>query len=143
MAEPESSTLIFKDLMASVGETLLVWGWLEVEILKKLEASGHALFPRVPPIQQWRIASVRSAADVSSWTVEIERAVQIRNLLAHGLVGGNALPEEGEPFVVCRGMDGQLHTITLNILKETAQSIDGLRLRLMLEPDDMLCPLQA
>ena len=110
---------------------------------EKLEASGHALRPRVPPIQQWRIASARSAADVSSWAVEIERAVQIRNRLAHGLVGGSAQPEEGEPFVVCRGVDGQFHTITLSLLKETVQSIDGLRLRLMSEPDDMLCPLQA
>lgn len=112
MAEPAQSPLVVSDLLAAVGEVMLNWGYLEVEMLKKLEASGHSLLPRVAPIQQWRTASVRCASDVSAWTDEIERAAQIRNQLAHGFVGGYAQPVDGHPCVICRDIDGERKRIT-------------------------------
>lgn len=144
MAEPTSSLpLVFKDLTAAVGEVMLRWGFLEDEMLKKVEASGHILLPRAPPIQQWRLASTRSALDVSGWTDEIERAAQIRNMLAHGFVGGSSQPAEGEPFVVCRDIDGERRSLAYDTLRTTAQNIDLLRLRLHRQPDDLLRPREA
>lgn len=140
MAEPASPPLIFKDLTAAVGEVMLRWGYLEDEMLTKLAKSGNAPLPRAAPIQQWRIASARSASDVSGWTDEIECAAQIRNMLAHGLVGGNSQPADGDPAVICRDMEGQHHSISYAALKATAQNIDLLRLRLHREPDDLLRP---
>lgn len=137
MPEPSRPPLIFADLMAAVGDVMLRWGYLEIEMLKKLEASGEQL-PRVSPIQQWRVVSKRSHSNVAAWTAEIENAVQIRNLLAHGLVGGYAQPEEGSPRVVCRDIDGERHTVTYVALISAAQNLDLLRLRLRREPDDLL-----
>lgn len=143
MAEPAPPPLIFKDLSAAVGEVLLCWGFLEDEMLKKVEASGHSLPSRATPIQQWRLACARSATDASGWTDEIEQAAQIRNMLAHGFVGGSSQPVEGEPFVVCRDIDGQRRNLTYDTLKATAQNLDLLRLRLRREPDDLLRPRET
>lgn len=138
MPELSRPPLIFADLMAAVGEVMLRWGYLEIEMLKKLEASGCELPPRLSPIQQWRVASKRSPSNVAAWTAEIENAVQIRNLLAHGLVGGHAQPEEGSPRVVCRDIDDERHDVTYVALISAAQNLDLLRLRLRREPDDLL-----
>ncbi len=138
MLEPSRPPLIFADLLAAVGEVMLRWGYLEIEMLKKLEASGCEQLPRLSPIQQWRVVSKRSPLSVAAWTAEIETAVQIRNLLAHGLVGGYAQPEEGSPRVVCRDIDGERHTVTYVALISAAQNLDLLRLRLRREPDDLL-----
>ena len=138
MADHDRPLLVFSDLMAAVGEVMLRWGYLEVEMLKKLEASGQGLVPRAAPIQQWRLASARSASDVSAWTEEIEHAVQIRNLLAHGLIGGHSQPAEGDPAVICRDIDGQRHTVSYDALMAAARNLDLLRLRLRREPDDLL-----
>lgn len=138
MSDSERPVLAFSDLMAAVGEVLLRWGHLEVEILKKVTASGYAFAPRVPPIQQLRLASTRTLADIAEWIEEIDRAAQIRNLLAHGLIAGSSQPAEGDPAVVCRDMDGQHHTISYDALIEAAQTLDLLRLRLHREPDDLL-----
>ena len=134
-ARPE---IAFSDLMAAVGEVLLRWGYLELEMLKKLEASRELPSGRTGPLQQWRVASARSSSAASAWTAEIERAGQIRNLLAHGLVGGNARPEAGDPHVVCRDLYGSYHHISYAHLVATAQTLDLLRLRLAREPDDLL-----
>lgn len=138
MADAAPSELAFSDLMAAVGEVLLRWGYLELEMLKKLEANGEGSMPRAAPLQRWRVAAVRSSSDVSAWTEEIERAAQIRNLLAHGLIGGHAQPEAGAPHVVCRDLDGARHEIKHADLIATAQHLDVLRLRLCHEPDDLL-----
>ena len=138
MAKADHPELVFSDLMAAVGEVLLRWGYLELEMLKKLEANGEGSMPRAAPLQRWRVAGVRSSSDVSAWTEEIERAAQIRNLLAHGLIGGHAQPEAGAPHVVCRDLDGARHEIKHADLIATAQHLDVLRLRLCREPDDLL-----
>lgn len=138
MAEHPRSSLIFSDLMAAVGEVMLRWGYLEVEMLNKLAQSGYGPIPRAAPLQQWRIVSARSASDVSAWTEEIERVAQIRNLLAHGLIGGHAQPAVGDPGIVCRDMDGGHHAISYDTLIDTAKILDIVRHRLRREPDDLL-----
>ena len=124
--------------MAAVGEVMLRWGYLEVEMLKKLAESGYGPLPRAAPIQQWRLASARSASDLSAWTDEIERAVQIRNLLAHGLIGGSSQPADGAPVVICRDIEGEHHSVSYDALIAAAQNLDLLRLRLHREPDTLL-----
>lgn len=143
MAEPPRSSLIFSDLMAAVGEVMLRWGYLELEMLKKLARSGHDPIPRAAPLQQWRIVSARSASDVSAWTDEIERSAKIRNLLAHGLIGGYAQPPVGDPSIVCRDLDGQHHGISYDTLIATAKILDIVRHRLRREPDDLLAVTPA
>ena len=138
MADAAPSELAFSDLMAAVGEILLRWGYLELEMLKKLEVVREGAMPRAAPLQQWRAAGAQALADVSPWTEEIERAAQIRNLLAHGLIGGHAQPEASAPHVVCRDLDGMRHEIKHADLIAAAQHLDVLRLRLCLEPDDLL-----
>ena len=138
MVEPKSTSLVFSNLMAAVGEVMLRWGYLEVEMLKKLASSGYGAMPRATPLQQWRIVSARAASDVSAWTEEIERSAQVRNLLAHGLIGGHAQPTVGDPGVVCRDMDGQHHEISYDTLTDAAKILDIVRHRLHREPDDLL-----
>ncbi len=65
MADAAPSELAFSDLMAAVGEVLLRWGYLELEMLKKLEANREGSMPRASPLQRWRVAAVRSSSDVS------------------------------------------------------------------------------
>lgn len=138
MAEISRPLLVFSDLMAAVGEVLLRWGYLETEMLKKISESGCGPISRAAPIQQWRLVSARSASDLSAWTDEIERAARLRNLLAHGLIGGSAQPVNGDPGVTCRDLDGACRFISCDALIAEAQSLDGLRLRLFREPDDLL-----
>lgn len=138
MTDLPRSSLIFSDLMAAVGEVMLRWGFLETEMLTKLAQSGYGPIPRAAPLQQWRIVSALSASDVSAWTEEIERVAQIRNLLAHGLIRGDARPIVGDPGIVCRDMDGQHHAISYESLLDTAKILDVVRLRLHREPDDLL-----
>lgn len=123
--------------MAAVGEVLLRWGYLETEMLKKISESGYGPTPHSTPIRQWRLVSARSASDLSAWTDEIERAARLRNLLAHGLIGGSAQPVKGDPGVTCRDLDGACRFISCDDFTG-AQSLDSLRLRLFREPDDLL-----
>lgn len=125
--------------MAAVGEVLLRWGYLELAMLEKLELSREGSMPRATPLQKWRVAAARSSADISTWTEEIELAAQTRNLLAHGLIGGHAQPGGGgDPYVICRDLDGIRHEIKHADLIAAAQSLDVLRLRLCRERDDIL-----
>ena len=91
--------------MSAVGYVLLYWGLLEV-------ASKAAERGDIPP--------------------DLRR---VRNLLAHGLIGANARPEDGAaPFVICRGLDGGPEVaLTLAHLEDVAQAIDRLRLEMEAE----------
>ena len=114
-------------MTAAVGEVMLRWGFLESVMLEKLRECGAELHATAPPIQQWRRASSQLGPTFTAWTDEIERAAVIRNLLAHGLGGSRSLPE---PEVRCRQAGGDIVTISYRQLRDAAQEIDLLRLRM-------------
>lgn len=129
MVEPERHPMA-AELIAAVGEVMLKWGLLEAEMLRRLESTEHKLSPRAPTIQLWRAGSEQSGSGLAVWNEEIEWAAHVRNLLAHGLVGGVCEPIDGHPAVICRHPDGERRRLTYDALKVAAQRIDLLRLGL-------------
>ncbi|RWD33492.1 hypothetical protein [Mesorhizobium sp.] len=90
-----------RDLMAAVAYVLLHWGWLEEEV--------HARIKAIEPDRElsegslwfhWREVEPEAYQQVRG---NIQRLVDVRNCLAHGLCGANADPRSGsEAHVVCR-----------------------------------------
>jgi len=134
MVEPERHPMA-AELIAAVGEVMLRWGRLEAEMMRRLEGSEHKLSPRAPTIQLWRVVSGQPGSDLAVWNEEIEWAAHVRNLLAHGFVGGVCEPIDGHPAVICRHPDGENRRLTYDTLKAAAQRIDLLQLRLRQETD--------
>lgn len=122
MDASRTSDIIARDLLAAVGEVMLYWGFLESAMLGGLAGSS-----RTPIVQRWLTTTEPSSEIVD----EIKDAAAVRHLLAHGLCGVHAQPRHGgEAEVVCRDPDDMLTTITLGRLRQVAQSLDRIRLRI-------------
>lgn len=102
--------LLAKDVYAAVGEVMMQWGLVEAEMAAKL-----ALTDRRAIMQRWRDAGLS--------TPEVERMADIRNLLAHGLHGGRAVPKDGEAHVICIDLNGERRALSVVLLRETARDM--------------------
>jgi hypothetical protein len=107
------------DLMATVGEVLLLWGFLETAVRKRL-AVIHAAETKTPTkvsmLTQWR----KTEADggdrhLAQLFADIEEVATLRNYLAHGLSSASANPWcSEEAAVVCVTSDGTRRTVTIS-----------------------------
>lgn len=109
MSEVERS-LTFTDLMSKVGYVLFYWSSFELELTKAIVSARKRLKlePDVVPnglndrLAHWIELASRLpeyAADVQTANDLRDQAIalrDVRNLIVHGLVGGNAQPRDGE-----------------------------------------------
>ena len=112
-------------VLAAIGGLMLRWGFLETELLARLDAAGAPPLPARSPLQRWHQAGDRLPECLTALTPEIERVAQTRNLIAHGLAGAQSHPS---PEVRCRNQAGASVVMTLVELVEAAEAIDRLRL---------------
>lgn len=105
-----------EDLHAEIGRTLVVWGWLEGEMI---DAGIN-----------WRHASPDAATHpLKTFLHDLAEPRGVRNAIAHGLASahGNPWTPEVEPYVTCRTLDAGVRTITLSDLRRTQSQLQRLR----------------
>lgn len=112
-----------RDLMATVGELLLLWGFLETAIRKRLAAihTAEGKPPtKTPVFAQWRHAEAeRGDPRLAQLFADIEEVATLRNCLAHGLSSASANPWRGEEAaVVCVMHDGSRRRFTIGEMQE-------------------------
>lgn len=100
-----------EDLHAEIGRTLVIWGWLE----------GEMIDARI----NWRHVSPEAATDpLKTFLLDLVEPRGIRNVIAHGLASAHSNPWEAdfEPYVTCRNPDVGVRKITLSICVERNRS---------------------
>ncbi|TIO72902.1 hypothetical protein [Mesorhizobium sp.] len=105
--------------MATVGEVLLMWGFLERAMRERLALRQANAKPRAKSstLIQWRKAEeqAKGGGDLGliQLFAEIEKVAMIRNYLAHGLSSASADPRSNqEAAVVCVMPDGRSRRLT-------------------------------
>lgn len=104
------------DLHAEIGRTLVVWGWLESEMIDAGLNWGH-------------ISPALAEGPLKAFLTELVDPRSIRNALAHGLASAHSEPwkPDFEPYVTCRTRDAGLRKITLNEMREAQSQLQRLR----------------
>jgi hypothetical protein len=147
----ENQPVFMADLMAAVGFFLLHWGQLERNLHESIRdlnlkaENGESVVQGSiqDRLDQWKelVGQTGLAADIAfaeQLALEIEVLRRHRNLIAHGLIAGDARPKVGEPHILCAAggysnPDGGVRRYTLAELIELADMAD--RCRLKLTPD--------
>lgn len=114
----------WRDLTAMIGETLLLWGFLETALRNRSAglAVGQEKPGRATALGLWRTSPIPELSD------EMESVATLRNLLAHGLISASVDPAHGvTPRVRCRDDSGTVHEITLDELNRLKRRIQLLR----------------
>jgi hypothetical protein len=105
-----------EDLHAEIGRTLVVWGWLEGEMID----AGINWLHTTPDT---------AAPPLKTFLQDLAEPRGVRNAIAHGLASahGNPWAPEVEPYVTCRTLDAQVRKITLDDLRRTQSQLQRLR----------------
>ena len=104
------------DLHAEIGMTLVIWGWLESEMI---DAKIN-----------WRHLAPEGATEpLRAFLLDLAEPRGIRNAIAHGLASSHSDPwkPDFEPYVTCRTLDAGLRKITLGDLRRTQGQLARLR----------------
>lgn len=124
-----------RDLMATIGEVLLLWGFLETALRGRLAAlgEGEAGNTKLPLLARWQHAEQTEAPHDPHFARLVEdmvAAAAVRNSLAHGLSSASVDPQGSEePRVVCRDRDGLAITYPLSALEAAKRQIHDVRMR--------------
>jgi hypothetical protein len=105
-----------EDLHAEIGRTLVVWGWLEGEMI---DAGIN-----------WRHSSPDdSTQPLKTFLQDLAEPRSVRNAIAHGLASahGNPWTPEVEPYITCRTLNAGVRKITLGDLRRTQSQLQILR----------------
>lgn len=108
--------LTLDDIHAEIGRTLVIWGWLEGELI---DAKVN-----------WRHTTPDSATGpLRAFLMDLAEPRDVRNAIAHGLASSHSDPwsPDFEPFVTCRTRDDGLRKITLRDLRRTQSQLQHLR----------------
>jgi len=126
------------DLLAAVGEVLLLWGHLETAMRKRIAAIPRD-YPKAPPkiasvLSEWRKVEEQTCAGRGvQWEellADIGKGAAVRNCLAHGLSSASANPwDSTEAQVVCHLSNGSSRTLKLSELKQAGHMLHELRMR--------------
>ena len=136
-----------KDLLASVGQFMLVWSWLERGLNEEIgrlkvhlgRGEGRVRGNLQERLAEWRdlIARIEAAAYIQPAAEQLAREISDlrahRNLIVHGLLAVDARPESGTPHIACMEggysyPTGEVKQYTLTHLNELAESVDRCRL---------------
>jgi hypothetical protein len=104
------------DLHAEIGRTLVIWGWLE----------GDMIDAKI----NWRNTAPYAATDpLRAFLMDLAEPRGVRNAIAHGLASSHSDPWslDYEPYVTCRTLDAGLRKITLGDLRRTQSQLERLR----------------
>lgn len=146
MADPEP-TLTFNDLMAATGRFVLYWSGFEQELRQSIIETRRALGDEAAPVRGglkerldlWFDLTMRLAG--SAERADAARALRdqalhlrdLRNIIIHGVIGGHARPDDGEPaYITCtvggfEAPTGEVRRITLEDLDHFTQAADACR----------------
>ena len=104
------------DLHAEIGRTLVIWGWLEGEMVDAKINWGHT----EPEL---------ATEPLRAFLMDLVEPRGIRNAIAHGLASSHSDPwlAEFEPYVTCRTLDDSLRKTTLGDLRHTQGQLERLR----------------
>ncbi|NMG39721.1 hypothetical protein GRZ55_10755 [Chelativorans sp. ZYF759] len=105
-----------EDLHAEIGRTLVIWGWLEGEMI---DAKTN-----------WRHAAPEAATEpLRMFLIDLAEPRGVRNAIAHGLASCHSDPwsADYESYAICSTLDGGLRKLTLSDLRRTQQQLDRLR----------------
>ncbi|TIS58443.1 MAG: hypothetical protein E5W91_08170 [Mesorhizobium sp.] len=135
MADETPSAPDMRDLMATIGEVLLLWGFLETAMRERLYVlrNGDAGHSKMSLLVRWQHAEQSAALDdlhFQQLVEDIIAAAVVRNSLAHGLSSASVDSRGSEePRVVCRDRDGIAVTYSLSALEKAKQQIHDVRIR--------------
>lgn len=111
-----------RDLMATVGELLLLWGFLENAIrdrVSQIKPSDPSV-SKTLPLMGWREAEKAKRPNDSKLAdlfAEIDDVAAIRNCIAHGLTSASANPwDKKEAMIVCTLLNGSKREISMSEL---------------------------
>lgn len=146
MADPIPKFLSFADLMSSVGAFMFHWSMMEQGLTDAITEGRGRLGNTSAKVKGSFAVRIDLWADLAKALPDNDAAhslidnVQsqamalkgIRNLITHGLCGGNSQPEKGEAHIVCAvgGFDnpsGKTIKYTLAQLEDFTQGIDACR----------------
>lgn len=104
------------DLHAEIGKTLVVWGWLEGQMI-------------ITGIDWRKAASDAATTSLRQFLVDLAEPRSVRNAIAHGLASARSNPwiADFEPFETCRTLNGEVRAITLSDLRRTQFQLQRLR----------------
>jgi hypothetical protein len=125
-----------RDLMATVGELLLLWGFLESEIRQRISSieADDSKSSKDSVLTRWRNMEKLTRPNDSSLAqlfADIEEVAAIRNCIAHGLTSASANPWSSEEAkVVCVMPNGSHRNITLLEMTEAKNRLHSLANRI-------------
>ena len=132
--------LSFKDLMSLVGEFLFRWSAMEHSLSLAILAAENenADLSKVrgtlkERLGRWRSLNLDGNDDrlIGDIVAQVEELRDIRNLIVHGLAGGNSAPDDGsQPHIRClvggwQEPTGELQKITTSELKHYIEAVDA------------------
>ena len=135
MRDETPSGLDMRDLMATIGEVLLLWGFLETAMRTRLAVLGKGAAGNinVPLLTRWQLAEQTEAPNdphFAQLVKDIIAVAAIRNSLAHGLSSASADPQGSEePRVVCRDRDGISISYSISYLEKAKRKIHDVSVR--------------
>src|SRR5689334_1592162 len=109
-----------RDLMATVGELLLLWGYLESAVRQRVASieATDSKTSKASILARWRKAEKATRPKDSKLAqifADIEEVAAMRNCIAHGLTSASANPwSSDEPEVVCVMPDASCRSITMS-----------------------------
>jgi hypothetical protein len=133
--------------MAQVGYFMLCWSRLEQALNNEIcqlrtelgKGAGTVQGSLQERLDEWTGLVGRFQADTHTHLVAEQLADEVkllrghRNLIVHGLLGGNARPNEGAPHISCAEggyskPTGEVRLYSLTYLEELTQSVDRCRI---------------
>jgi len=120
----------FQDLMASVGFLLLQWGELEDVVARAIvRLSGGDGGPATANFKRWADLQIEAHPDTINDVNEIGAVLdpvrQLRNLVAHGIIGASAdYDRYSEPTLRCVDFDGRQQDLGLSKIQHAIREIE-------------------
>jgi hypothetical protein len=136
MIDVQAMKPTMRDLMATVGEVLLMWGFLEAAMRERLASRPASAEPdaKISTFARWRTAEEQAKGDsdpaLINLIAEIKEVAQIRHCLAHGLSSASADPRSDKQAEVgCVMLDGTRRRFTITEMQEAKDQLHALTSR--------------